>query len=133
MVAAVHSAMLGFLSTGVLGALHQFAPVVGNRPLRSTRAAAVTMALFLPGVWTLAGGFAHGPSWLVPAGGITATTDILLAAWNRSGALSSKGQGVPLAGLRRSVRTEERRVGQVCVSACSPRWSRQRYNNNTNR
>src|SRR3546814_13920053 len=45
MVAAVHSAMLGFLSTGVLGALHQFAPVVGNRPLRSTRAAAVTMAL----------------------------------------------------------------------------------------
>src|SRR3546814_12225553 len=50
MVAAVHSAMLGFLSTGVLGPLHQFAPVVGNRPLRSTRAAAVTMALFLPGV-----------------------------------------------------------------------------------
>src|SRR3546814_10439003 len=89
MVAAVHSAMLGFLGTGVLGALHQFAPVVGNRPLRSTRAAAVTMALFLPGVWTLAGGFAHGPSWLVPAGGITATTAILLAAWNLSGALSS--------------------------------------------
>src|SRR3546814_10656791 len=103
MVAAVHSAMLGFLSTGVLGALHQFAPVVGNRPLRSTRAAAVTMALFLPGVWTLAGGFAHGPSWLVPAGGITATTAILLAAWNLSGALSSKGKGVPLAGLRMSV------------------------------
>src|SRR3546814_16634407 len=109
MVAAVHSAMLGFLSTGVLGALHQFAPVVGNRPLRSTRAAAVTMALFLPGVWTLAGGFAHGPSWLVPAGGTTATPAILLAAWTLSGALSP--------------RSETRRVGKECGSTCSTRWS----------
>src|SRR3546814_14882744 len=33
----------------------------------------------------------------------TATTAILLAAWNLSGALSSKGKGVPLAGLRMSV------------------------------
>src|SRR3546814_17351643 len=102
MVAAVHSAMLGFLSTGVLGALHQFAPVVGNRPLRSTRAAAVTMALFLPGVWTLAGGSAHGPSWLVPAGGITATTATMLAAWHLSDDLSPKVTDVPPAGLRTS-------------------------------
>src|SRR3546814_2473826 len=34
MVAAVHSAMLGFLSTGVLGALHQFAPVVDRKSTR---------------------------------------------------------------------------------------------------
>jgi hypothetical protein len=77
MVSAVHAAMLGFLTTGVLGALHQFEPVVGNRPLRSTRLAAVTLATFLPGVWTLAGGFAHGPSWLVPAGGAAAVAGLL--------------------------------------------------------
>src|SRR5262245_8488859 len=38
-VAAVHLCMLAFLSTAALGAMHQFAPVIGARALRSTLAA----------------------------------------------------------------------------------------------
>lgn len=103
MVSAVHAAMLGFLTTGVLGAIHQFGPVVGNRPLRSVRAAGLTLATLLPGLWTLAGGFAHGPTFLVPAGGILATFGVVVAAWNLSGPLSARGKGVPLVGLRLAV------------------------------
>src|SRR5690606_1170768 len=84
MVAAAHSGLLGFPTIGVLGALHQFAPVVGNRPLRSRVAVGITLALVVPGVWTLAGGFAHGPDRLVPIGGILATTGVIVAAWNLS-------------------------------------------------
>ena len=42
-VAAVHVGMLAFLTTAVLGAAHQFSPVVGRRPLRSVPAARVTL------------------------------------------------------------------------------------------
>lgn len=102
-VSAVHALLLGVLTVGVLGALHQFAPVVGGRPLRSVTAARLTALLILPGVWVLAGGFAHGPGWLVPAGGSVTTTAIVLAAWNLSGPLSARARGVPVAGLRLSV------------------------------
>jgi hypothetical protein len=37
-VASAHLCMLGFLVTALLGALHQFVPVVCGRPLRSVRA-----------------------------------------------------------------------------------------------
>jgi hypothetical protein len=102
-VATVHVGLLAFLSTAVLGALHQFAPVVGARPLRSVTAARVTAALWVVGAWTLPIGFAYGPSWLVPVGGAIAFTGVLLAAWNLSGPLSSRGKGTPLMGLRLSV------------------------------
>ena len=48
-VSAVHVGMLAFLTTAVLGAVHQFAPVVARRPLRSVRVARLTLvgALYL--------------------------------------------------------------------------------------
>lgn len=42
-VSAVHVTVLAFLTTAVLGALHQVAPVIGRRPLRSVRAARLTL------------------------------------------------------------------------------------------
>jgi hypothetical protein len=102
-VAAVHLCMLAFLSTAVLGAMHQFAPVAGGRPLRSTRVAYATAATFVPAVWLLALGFASGHPGVVSAGGATAFCGIGAAAWNLSGPLSSRGKGTPVIGLRVAV------------------------------
>jgi hypothetical protein len=102
-LAAAHLGLLAFLSTAVLGALHQFAPVVGVRPLRSTAVARVTAVVFFVGAIALPTGFAHGPEWMVPAGGAVAFTGIALAAWNLSGPLSARAEGPSIVGLRLSV------------------------------
>src|SRR5581483_6170398 len=49
----------------VHGALHQFSPVVGGRPLRSVPVARITTGLWLPGVAALPLGFATGHPVLV--------------------------------------------------------------------
>jgi hypothetical protein len=102
-VAAVHVGMLAFLTTAVLGAIHQFAPVVARRPLRSIVAARVTLVGMVATAWLLPSGFAHGPEWSVAAGGVVGAVTVLVAAWNLSGPLSARDGGVPLAGLRISV------------------------------
>jgi len=102
-VAAVHVGMLAFLTTAVLGALHQLAPVVGRRPLRSTLAARATAVGIVATAWLLPSGFAHGPEVLVAAGGVVGAATVALAAWNLSRPLSGRHGGVPLVGLRLSV------------------------------
>ncbi|HUZ35481.1 MAG TPA: hypothetical protein VMV17_04055, partial [Streptosporangiaceae bacterium] len=52
-VAAAHFAMLATLSMGVLGALHQFTPVVTQRRLRSVRVARATFVVWLAAAWLL--------------------------------------------------------------------------------
>src|SRR5689334_2262817 len=50
---AVHVGVLGFLTTAILGALHQFCPVVGSRRLRSVPLARLTLVLWVPAVTAL--------------------------------------------------------------------------------
>ena len=102
-VSAVHVTVLAFLTTAVLGALHQFAPVIGRQPLRSVRAARITLGGIVATGWLLPTGFAHGPSWLVPAGGVIGATTVALAIWNLSRPLSSPDGGLPARGLRLSL------------------------------
>ncbi|MEZ5322805.1 MAG: DUF2249 domain-containing protein [Microthrixaceae bacterium] len=102
-IAAAHLGVLAFLSTAVLGALHQFGPVVGGRPLRSIRAAIVTALLWVPGVWLIPVGFATGRMGVLQAGGVLATTAVCVAAWNLSRPLSASGRGAPIVGLRLAV------------------------------
>lgn len=102
-IAAVHVTVLAFLSVAVLGALHQFAPVVGNRPLRSTTAGVATLVLLAAAGWLLPTGFAHGPEDLVVVGGACGAAAVALALWNLSAPLAARGRGVPVAGLRCSV------------------------------
>lgn len=102
-LSAVHVGMLAFLTTAVLGAAHQFTPVVGRRRLRSVLAARVTLVGWVITAWLLPTGFAHGPESLIAAGAVIGGATVLLAAWNLSGPLSATGGGVPLAGLRVSV------------------------------
>lgn len=102
-IAVVHFGVLTFLTTAVLGALHQFAPVVGQRPLRSVPAAWVTLGAVVATTWLLPIGFAHGPKALVIAAGLLGAAAVCLAAWNLSGPLSGHDGGVPVVGLRLSV------------------------------
>ena len=102
-VAAVHLGVLAFLSMAVLGALHQFGPVVGRRPIRSVVAARVSMVTMILAAWLLPNGFAHGPEWMVLAGGLFGMATVLVVAWNLSAPLSSREGGVPVTGLRISV------------------------------
>lgn len=102
-IATVHVTVLAFLSVAVLGALHQFAPVVGNRPLRSKAAGVATLVLLVAAAWLLPTGFAHGPEDLVVIGGACGALAVLLALWNLSAPLLQRGRGVPVAGLRCSV------------------------------
>lgn len=100
---AVHVGVLAFLTVAVLGAVHQFAPVIGRRPLRSIVAARLTLVGMVATAWLLPTGLAHGPEGLVLAGGVTGALTVTLAAWNLSGPLMSRGGGVPVAGLRLSI------------------------------
>ncbi len=102
-ISATHVGMLAFLTVAVLGALHQFAPVVGQRPLRSVLAARISLGGMLLTAWLLPTGFAHGPEWLVPAAGLIGAATVLLIAWNLSGPLASRVAGLPGWGLRLAV------------------------------
>lgn len=102
-VGAVHMGVLAFLTVAVLGALHQFGPVVGRRELRSVPAARVTLVTMVVAAWLLPNGFAHGPEWMILAGGLSGAVGVAAAAWNLSGPLSSRSGGVPVIGLRFSI------------------------------
>ena len=102
-ISTVHVGVLAFLTTAVLGAVHQFGPVAAQRQLRSVLAARITLVGMVATAWLLPTGFAHGPEALVLSGGVTGAITVLLAAWNLSGPLSARGGGVPVRGLRLSV------------------------------
>lgn len=102
-VAVVHVAMLAFLSAGVLGAVHQFAPVVARQPLRSPWLARFTVVTFVAGAWGLPAGFASGNKTLLAAAGASAAVAVAAAAWNLSRPLAARDGGPPVVGLRWSV------------------------------
>ncbi len=102
-VATAHLAMLAFLTMGVLGALHQFAPVVGQRRLRSSRVAGATLVGMIATVSLLPAGFATGNEAVIVTGGLLGAVSVSLAAWNLSAPLASRTGGVPVIGLRASV------------------------------
>lgn len=100
-VAAAHLGMLATLSMGVLGALHQFTPVVTGRSLRSVGLARATFLAWLGGAWLLPYGFAtkHGGG-AVEAGGGLAALAVILVVINLWAPLATRGKGAPVTGLR---------------------------------
>jgi hypothetical protein len=71
--------------------------------LRSIGAARITAALWLPAAAALPAAFAAGRPRVVSGAGVIALAALLLAAWNLSGPLSSRGRGSSLSGLRWAV------------------------------
>jgi nitrite reductase (NO-forming) len=99
-VAAAHYGMLATLSMAVLGALHQFTPVVTLRPLHSVALARATFAAWLGAAWLLPSGFAFQQEGVVEAGGGLAAVAITLLVVNLAPALSARGKGHTVTGLR---------------------------------
>ena len=99
-VAAAHFGVLATLSTGVAGALHQFAPVVTQQPLRSLRLARATFATWLAAAWLLPLGVWAGQEGIVEAGGALAAVAVTLLVVNLSAPLAARGKGVTVTGLR---------------------------------
>ena len=102
-LATAHLAMLAFATTAVLGAAHQFGPVVAGRRLRSATAGLLTLALWVPAAWLLPFAFATRRPALLEIAGVTAFSAVCLAAWNLSGPLLRRGRGTPVLGLRLAV------------------------------
>lgn len=102
-VATAHLFTLAFLTTAMLGAAHQFGPVISTAPLRSTAVGRACSLAFPPAAWLLALGFAVDLPWLVSTAGSIAFTLVCLVAWNLSGPLLQRGKGLAIAGLRIAV------------------------------
>ena len=99
-VAAVHLGVLATLSTGVLGALHHFVPLLTHRRLRSPRLAWATFATWVAAAWLLPLGVATANETLVEVGGALAVLAVVLVAIDLSGPLGLSGGGVSLVGVR---------------------------------
>jgi len=102
-VAAAHLGMLATLSMGVLGAMHQFIPVVTNRPLRSVKLGWATFATWLIGSWCLPLGIGFKLEHLVEAGGFFAAAAIILLTVNCSPSLQTGNKSASVIGLRFSL------------------------------
>lgn len=99
-VAAAHFGLLATLSMAVLGALHQFGPVVTQRPLRSVALARASFVCWLAASWLLPLGFGLAREYLVEGGGALAATAIMLVALNLVPGLRTPKREAPIIGLR---------------------------------
>lgn len=99
-VAAVHFGVLATLSMGILGATHQFTPVITGKPLRSLRLARATFATWLAASWLLPFGIATEDVGVTAAAGALAGVATVLLAMNLSAPLSVRGKGAPVTALR---------------------------------
>jgi len=98
-----HLGVLATLSMGVMGALHQFTPVVTQRPLRSVWLARATFVTWLGAAWLIPIGVGAQREWLVEAGGGLAGTAVTLLAVNLAAPLAARGRGRIVTGLRFAV------------------------------
>ncbi len=110
-VAAVHLGVLATLSMGVLGALHQFVPVVTGRALRSVPLARATFLAWFAASWLLPLGVAFASENVVESGGALAALAISLAVANLSLPLAVRATGPAVTGLRLA-------LGGFVVTAC---------------
>lgn len=99
-VAAVHFGVLATLSMGILGATHQFTPVITGRPLRSVLLARATFVAWLAASWMLPLGIATEQLGVTAASGALAGIAVLLLVWNLAAPLAVRGKGAPVTALR---------------------------------
>ncbi len=99
-VTAVHFGVLATLAMAVLGAAHQFTPVITGRPLRSSLLGRLTFAFFLPASWALPLGVATEQVTVTAIAGALIGVAVVLLVVNLAPALAVKGKGAPVAALR---------------------------------
>jgi hypothetical protein len=99
-IAAVHLGVLAALTMGVLGATHQFTPVITGRPLRSVLLARATFVVWLAASWALPLGIGFEQTAVTAASGALALVGLVLLAWDLAAPLSVRGKGAPVTALR---------------------------------
>ena len=99
-IAAVHFGVLAALTMGILGATHQFTPVITGHPLRSVRVARATFLAWLAASWALPLGVGFENVGVTAASGALALVGLVLLAWNLAAPLSVRGKGAPVTALR---------------------------------
>lgn len=102
-VAAVHLGVLATLSMGILGATHQFAPVITGRPLRSIHLARATFGVWLAAAWMLPLGVATEQLAVTAVSGALAALAVVLVAVNLATPLWVRAKGTPVTALRLAV------------------------------
>ena len=95
--------MLAFLSTALLGALHQFIPVITTKRLRSNKLGWISLILFPTGAWLLAMGFFLNITAIVAIAGIILLGSIITVIVNLSSPLHGGNKGVSATGLKLSL------------------------------
>ena len=99
-VAAVHLAVLATLAMGIIGAMHQFTPVITGRPLYSIRLARLTFVTWLAASWLLPIGIATEQLAITAISGVFAGVGIVLLVINLGIPLLVKGKGIAVVALR---------------------------------
>jgi hypothetical protein len=99
-VAATHFGVLATLAMGVLGAMHQFGPVITGRPLLSVRLARATFVTWLAASWMLPLGIATEQLAVTAISGAFAGLAITFLVVNFIRPLSVRGKGPPVTALR---------------------------------
>ncbi len=102
-VAAVHFGVLATLAMGIIGAAHQFVPVVTGQPLRSIRMARATLVVWLAASWMLPLGVATEQLAVTATSGALAGLGVVIFAMNVMKPLSVRGKGTPVTALRLAV------------------------------
>ena len=102
-IAAVHFGVLATLTMGVLGATHQFTPVITGRPLRSVRLARVTFVTWLAASWALPLGIGFEQAAVTATSGALSLVGLVLLTWNLAAPLSVRGKGAPVTALRLAI------------------------------
>ena len=99
-IAAVHFGVLAALTMGILGATHQFTPVITGRPLRSIHLARATFMAWLAASWLLPLGIGFEQTAVTATSGALALAGLVLVAWNLAAPLAVRGKGAPVTALR---------------------------------
>lgn len=99
-VAAVHFGVLAALSMGVLGAMHQFTPVISGKALRSVALARATFVTWLLASWGLPLGVATEQLTVTAISGALAGVAVVMLVVNFTAPLSVRGKGARVIALR---------------------------------
>ncbi len=99
-IGMTHMFMLGVASMAVLGAMHQFIPVITAQKLRHPQLSYWGGGLFGAGSIGLATSFLLEINPMVVASGILAVIGVVLLVINLSKPLSVKGKGISITGAR---------------------------------
>ncbi len=110
-VGNVHLYLLGFVSFGILGALHQFGPVITMERLLSIRLAYVSFSLLVIGISVMPVGLISQSEVLTALGGASLGIGIFAVAINLFKPLIKGKSSVSLSGLRIS-------MGYLLITAC---------------